>query len=732
MLVFTAVPATGFAEVTIHNNQTEDVKETGKTLQDETDSKEEGQAEDNADQTDGNENESVKEEQIDDNVNEDEKDKNDETVDETESIEPLANEVEESDVEEEPEGEEKEVEEVEEVENFALKVMHLNDTHSHADKLPKAITEVKNQRAENDNNLLLHAGDSFSGTLYFNLFNGLADLDMFNLMGIDGFAFGNHEFDLGTPEGHPELSDFIEKANFPFLGANADFSADPTLSHLKDSSSVVENPKGGKAYNAIIKDVNGESVGIFGLTTEDTKDIASPELVKFSNYKQAAEDAVAALESEGVNKIIAVTHIGYDSNPAVGNDLLLAELVPEIDIIVGGHSHTKLSETIEKGPKEDPTLIVQTGQYVDNLGVLDVEFDEEGRIVKHNGKLIDLSDVTPDAEAEQKLAEKKLEVDALFDEDSGAEALKELTNPRHEGDDKSDSVRANETELGNLVTDAMLAKAQEKFSETVIALQNGGGIRAPIAKGPITNGEIINVLPFGNDPVIATITGAELKEILEHGVNQAPNESGGFLHVSGMKYYFDSNKDIGDRVIRMQVLEDGKYIEIENDKEYMVTTNQFTAQGGDGFETFAKIYADGRVTNIGELDWEQLRDYMTEAEYLGGEVDPVREGRILDAAIDEIPEEVDPTNPEPTDPEPEDPKPIPDPEDPKQEPEDSGDGKDSGDEDKGTVLTPEKNDKGKGGILPSTATTMYTTLLIGALLLLAGIIVFVIRKRRMN
>ena len=733
MLVFTAVPATGFAKGTTHNSQTEDVKETVKTLQDDTDSKEEKQAEDNADQTDGNENEDGKEEQIDDNVKNDEIDKNDETVDDTESSGLLA--TEEDDVEEEPEDE---AEEKDDVEDFALKVMHLNDTHSHADKLPRAITEVKNQRAKNDNNLLLHAGDSFSGTLYFNLFKGQADLEMFNLMGIDGFAFGNHEFDLGTPEGHPELREFIEKANFPFLGANVDFSADPTLRHLKDSSPVVENPNGGKVYNAIIKDVNGENVGIFGLTTEDTKDIASPELVKFLNYKQAAEDAVVALEAEGVNKIIAVTHIGYDSNPAVGNDLLLAELVPEIDIIVGGHSHTKLDKTVVKGTEDNPTLIVQTGQYVDNLGVLDVVFDKDGKIVKHEGKLINLSEVTPDEEAEQKLAENKLKVDALFNEYSGAEALKELTNPRHDDDNKSDSVRANETELGNLVTDAMLAKAQEKFPETSIALQNGGGIRAPIAKGPITNGEIINVLPFGNDPVIARITGAELKEILEHSVNQAPNESGGFLHVAGMKYYFDSNKDVGDRVIRMQVLEDGKYIPVEDDKEYVVTTNQFTAQGGDGFDTFKKVYAEGRVTNIGELDWEQLRDYMTEERYLNGIVDPVREGRILDAAIDEIPDELDPTIPEPTEPDPEDPNPKPDPEptepdpkEPKQEPGDSDGGKEN-EKNKGTVITPEKNDKGKGGILPKTATTMYTTILIGALLLLAGIIIFVIRKIRMN
>src|SRR5699024_3928620 len=105
-------------------------------------------------------------------------------------------------------------------------------------------------------------------------------------------------------------------------------------------------------------------------------------------------------------------------------------------------------------------------------------------------------------------------IDELMNEEIGAEAMKELPNPRQE-EPGDDSVRANETALGNLVTDAMLAKAKEKYPETVISFQNGGGIRAPIDKGPITTGEVISVLPFGNDPVIATLTGKEIKDILE-------------------------------------------------------------------------------------------------------------------------------------------------------------------------------------------------------------------------
>src|SRR5699024_10822460 len=181
-----------------------------------------------------------------------------------------------------------------------------------------------------------------------------------------------------------------------------------------------------------------------------------------------------------------------------------------------------------------------------------------------------------DEEAAEVLAEYKEDIDEVMNEEIGAAAEKDLTNPRQEkpGDD---SVRANETELGNLVTDAMLAKAKEKYSDTVIAFQNGGGIREAIDEGPITTGEIINVLPFGNDPVIVELSGAEIKDILEHSVRNAPAENGGFLHVSGMMFYYDSTKDEGERVVKMYVEQDGERVPIESDETYLTTTNGFTS-----------------------------------------------------------------------------------------------------------------------------------------------------------
>lgn len=517
--------------------------------------------------------------------------------------------------------------------DFDLSVMHMNDTHARVEPLPKMMTAVKEFRQENPDSLLLHAGDVFSGTLYFNEFKGQADLALLNMMDVDAMVFGNHEFDLGGDEGgHESLSAFVENAEFPFLGTNIDFSEDPYMQDLETNQSLVDNPEDGQVYDSIVKEINGEQVGIFGVTTEDTANIASPANVTFADYKETAEETVDALEAEGIDKIVALNHIGFDSAPEVGNDLRLAEEVDGIDVIVGGHSHSALEEPVSvaedsEGEAKDPTVIVQAGQYAENLGTLDVTFDEDGVITGYEGELLEVDGFAEDSEAVDVLAPYKDEVDEVMNEEIGAEAMKELPNPRQD-EPGDDSVRANETALGNLVTDAMLAKAKEKYPETVISFQNGGGIRAPIDQGPITTGEVINVLPFGNDPVIATLTGQEIKDILEHSVRQAPAENGGFLHVSGMEFYYDSEKEPGSRVVDMYVENDGELEDIQLDSEYQVTTNGFTGQGGDGFETFAQAYDEGRVKDIGEIDWQQLVDYMVED--LEGVVDPEREDRIVD------------------------------------------------------------------------------------------------------
>ena len=178
-------------------------------------------------------------------------------------------------------------------------VMHTNDTHAYLDRFPYIATAVKELRKENKNSILLHAGDVFSGDLYFNAFEGQADLAIMNDLGYDAMTFGNHEFDLGSSkDGHLALSKFVKGAKFPFLSSNVDFSKDKLFDGLQ-TKSVESDYKDGHIYDGIVLNVNGQSVGVFGLTTEETPSIASTGEVQFLNYIDRAKASVAAFEAHG-------------------------------------------------------------------------------------------------------------------------------------------------------------------------------------------------------------------------------------------------------------------------------------------------------------------------------------------------------------------------------------------------------------------------------------------------
>lgn len=521
---------------------------------------------------------------------------------------------------------------------FTLSIMHSNDTHSAVEMAPKRAAAVKEQRAKNPDALLLDAGDANTGTLYYNEFKGQADVAFMNYMQYDAMTFGNHEFDAGsTPEGHQALVDFINSAEFPFVSANIDFSADAKFTGLF-TDLISSEPENGKIYNGIIKEVNGEKVGIFGLTTAETADISSPGSIAFKNYIEEVKKAVKAFEDLGVDKIIALSHLGFDDNPTVDNDIILAETVDGIDVIVGGHSHTTLNEpyvvnTNTTGEAKNTTLIVQAANASNYLGTLDVTFDAEGAVVEYNGQLLDLGKYNDDQGALKLLQPYKTRVDEVGNAEIKASTTEALVNPRvsDEGNTEQLSVRKNETALGNLITDGMVEKARSFTNKDIImAVQNGGGIRAAINAGPITVAEVITVLPFANTLAVMDVTGAELKAAFETSVGVYPKENGGFLHVSkGVKVQFDSSKPAGERIVSISYTNaEGKEVALENNTTYTIATNAFTAKGGDGYDIFAKAYAEGRVTDLGLSDWENFKEHLETI----GTVTPAIEGRIVDVA----------------------------------------------------------------------------------------------------
>ncbi|WP_084820228.1 5'-nucleotidase C-terminal domain-containing protein [Mesobacillus campisalis] len=499
-------------------------------------------------------------------------------------------------------------------EPFTLSVMHVNDSHANVEKYPRLFTAVNEVRAGNPDALLVDVGDVFSGTLYFNQYLGKADLWFMNELGYDAMTFGNHEFDKDSAV----LADFIKEMRFPMVSANVDVSNDPELGPLFVNE-LAENADGGRIYPAIIKDVDGEKVGIFGLTTPDTAILANPsDDILFENAVEKAKETVAALEEQGINKIVALSHLGY------APDQQLAAEVDGVDLIVGGHSHTTLT-----GPvlveKEEPTVIVQANEYLNYLGLVNVTFDDSGVVTEYNGQLLKTSEYSEDPAAKAKVEEFKAPLDEL------RKTVVGYTDVVLDGE--RNNVRTKETNLGNLITDAMLEKAQSMVPETSIALQNGGGIRASIDQGEITLGEVLTVQPFANLLVTLDLTGAEILAALEHSVSNVENAAGAFLQVSGLKFQYDPSKPAYDRVWSVEVQTGNGPEALDPEKTYTVATNAFTADGGDGYNMFKEAKNQGRINELLIVDYEILVEYLEK----NSPVSPAVEGRIV-AADEQQPE----------------------------------------------------------------------------------------------
>lgn len=495
--------------------------------------------------------------------------------------------------------------------SFDLRILHTNDTHAHLDTVAKRIAAIK--QSKNESTLLLDAGDVFSGTLYFNQYEGLADLWFMNLAGYDAMTLGNHEFDKGPAA----LAKFMKDAHFPIVSSNIDFAKDAELGPLyKDE---VGKPASAAAiYPAIVKDVNGQQVGIFGLTTTDTVALSSPgKDIVFKDYVASAQATVAKLQGEGINKIVVLSHLGYSE------DQKLAKAVAGIDVIVGGHSHTQLDApvVVDRGNGE-PTIIVQTGEYGNNLGQLDVTFNDVGVATAWDGKLLSVAKYQDDAEAAAKLAEFAVPLEELKKTVIGK------TDVALEGNRAV--VRKQETNLGDLVADGMLAKVKSlvklEDAKAYVAIQNAGGIRASLDKGDITLGGLLTVMPFGNNLTALKMTGQEIIDALENGVSGVDTGEGRFPQVSGLRFYYDSKKQpeivdsvtgevkqAGQRIVKVQIKNaNGTYSNIDKKAYYIVATNSFMAGGGDFYRSMAKAKADGRFYELNLVDYEVFREHLSQ------------------------------------------------------------------------------------------------------------------------
>ncbi|WP_027881959.1 bifunctional metallophosphatase/5'-nucleotidase [Meiothermus rufus] len=490
--------------------------------------------------------------------------------------------------------------------NFTLTIVHINDTHAHLEPtggltlggqrdqrlggFARVIAFFDRMRATATNPLFLHAGDVFQGTLYFNQYQGLADRHLLHRMGIRAMAPGNHEYNLG-PEG---LANFLSGVRFPVVSANTDVSREPKLA--------------GRIRPYAVVNVGGQKVGIIGLTIPETTILSSPgPNVRFTDPVPATQQAVVELLARGVKFIVVLSHLGYLQ------DQELARRVTGVQVIVGGHSHTLLGQTpfpelrpggayptIVKNPENKDVLVVQAWEWAKVVGRLQVTFNAQGELVAHQGEVVPMTANLPeDRFALDAIAAYSLPIAALRAQ-VVARAAVALNGERND-------VRRRETNLANLIADAMLWKTRQ--AGATIALQNGGGIRATIPAGNITVGQVYEVLPFGNTLVVLELKGSEILAALENGVSQWEQIAGRFLSgVAGIRYTFDLSRPAGSRITRAEVQTPTGFQPLDPNATYRVVTNSFTAAGGDGFTSFRD--AKGFRVDTGFSDAEVLIEYL--------------------------------------------------------------------------------------------------------------------------
>jgi len=486
---------------------------------------------------------------------------------------------------------------------FELTILHTNDVHAHYDPFEpwgepvqggaaRLMTLVDGVRDEEDAVLLLDAGDQFQGTLFFTVGGAEIVADVMNELGYDAMVVGNHEFDRGPSV----LAEFVETAGFPILSANTDASAAADLDGLIPGYAVFT--------------FDGEEVAVVGLTTEHTATASSPgPNVAFLDVIETAQTTVDELREEGIDIVIALTHLGYQE------DLELARSVDGIDVIVGGHSHTLFSTYPETAwsPSGAMVLVVTAQDWGRWLGELHVTFTEDGRISSYSGALV-LVDGSIDEDPRMLgiLDAYRPEIDALMTRVLGSSEVY-LNGAREDA-------RARETNLGDLICDAMLWKTASLGA--TIAIQNGGGVRASIPPGDVTMGQVLEVLPFGNEITTLTVTGAELLAALENGVSAVEDDAGRFPQVGGIRFTFDPTQASGGRVTAVETwnADVEGFVALDPAATYTVATNDFLANGGDGYD-----YSG--ATDRYDTGW-LLSDALAEYLESQGNVAPEVEGRI--------------------------------------------------------------------------------------------------------
>ena len=477
-------------------------------------------------------------------------------------------------------------------------ILHSNDVHGAIKGYANIAALKAEYEAEGATVILVDAGDYSQGTTYVSSTKGLDAVKMMNVAGYDFATLGNHEFDYG----YEQLKSNMSEAHFKVLCAN------------------VLDAEGNSIFDATaIKEVNGVKIGFFGLETPETQTKANPALIKGLQFLggekmyECAQAQVAALKDAGADIIVCLAHLGVDGESEPNRSVDLFAKVEGIDFIIDGHSHS----VMEKGPSDEP--IQSTGTQFKNIGVIVI--DNATKTIESN-KLV--------AVTEESAKDKAVEVAAAdiierITAEYGAVFAKSEVELNG---DKAPGNRNMETNLGDLITDSMMwqilkdADSLAVPAENIVAVTNGGGIRAWIHKGDITKNDVFTVLPFGNTLTVVYVKGADLLEALEASTYCTPGAVGGFPQIAGMKITvvtkaeYDANAETypgstyyGPKSINRVTIDEVNGKPFDPNATYAVATNNFIAAGGDTYYAFAR--SEGSIDTGYTLD-TILMDYIKE------------------------------------------------------------------------------------------------------------------------
>lgn len=488
-------------------------------------------------------------------------------------------------------------------------IYHTNDTHGYLNGDGEEIVGIAlaaGLKESTPNSILVDAGDATQGLPLASLTKGADVIELMNLAGYDLMTPGNHEFDFGT---ETFLSN-AQKADFPVLAANIYRNGSPLLKDVQEDSS---------GCHAVLEQ-NGVRIGFFGLTTADTASSTNPAGIKDLEFRDEIETAkteINHLEEEGADVIVAMCHMGNMDASCTSADLadaMTGEYQDKIDIIIDGHSHTVENE------ETNGILIVQTGSGMAGIGKLTLEV--RGDEVSASEELLgpaDLADIVPDAAVAERLKQIESSQSDLLGETVGTTettlwagqvgvvALTRLVETNY-GNFTADAFRsAAETYLQTLGTDTDLP---------VIAVENGGGIRAMSPNGDITMGDLISAFPFSNTIYLKKVTPAILYEVMEvsgtaldgqdkeTGMLLQQTNSGGFLQISGFTTVFNPDGEEGQKVVSITL--DGQTEPLDREDtttEIMMASNNYIMSGGNDYTMLADLPKYGEAG--GELETVQ-------------------------------------------------------------------------------------------------------------------------------